>query len=357
MSTQVQNLRTGSSQTDEAPKTLMDLMKAPGTKIGIQKLASSYLPAERFFRLAVNAIRKTPRLLECDPTSVIGALMTAVALGLEPNTIQQQAYLIPYKKRALVRGKWIDTYECQFQIGYRGFITLSHRSNHIAKIEADAIHENDTFEHMQGTESFLRYKKSLTNRGKIIGAFCYVKLTNGNEMSLVLPIDEVNKIKSKSETFNSLVRGIEESDNDKDRAKAQKKLDETPWVLWEDDMAAKSAIKKMAKFLPITPGETFSAASQIDADNESGNVIDLSAMADPDRVKDVLAGEQEIPEIDHESQDEEGLEIKPMSMKAAETVHAQESEATEAPASFTARSASRRRAPPAEDTSGFGGLE
>jgi len=352
MATSLQQVRTGTAQTDEAPKSLMEMLTSPKTKRGIQSLAGTFLTPERFLRLAVNAISKTPKLLECEPNSVIGALMTAAALGLEPNTVQQQAFLIPYKKSKKLRGQWVDVYECQFQIGYRGFITLAHRSSHIDKIEAEAIHENDTFEHMQGTESFLKYKKALTNRGPLIGAFCYVRLTNGNEMTLVLPLDDIEKIKGKSETLTSLTRAVDEAKDDYSRAKAQKKLDETPWVLWEDDMSAKSVIKKMAKFLPLTPGEAFSSAAQLDADSESGNVIDLSAMADAEKTKAIMSGEEDICAIEHSGEEEE----PPVSMNETET--ARETAPAREQAAYTARSATRHRTPPQNDVNGgFGGLD
>lgn len=362
MATALSEVRSGSTQTDTVQASLMQMLTSPKTKRGIQSLAGAFMTPERFLRLALNAVSKTPKLLECEPNSVIGALMTAAALGLEPNTVQQQAFLIPYKKSKKVGTKWVDAYECQFQIGYRGFITLAHRSSHIDKIEAEAIHQNDVFEHMQGTESFLRYKKALTNRGALIGAFCYVRLTNGNEMTLVLPVDDIEKIKGKSETLASLKRAVDESKDDYSRAKAQKKLDETPWVLWEDDMAAKSVIKKMAKFLPLTPGEAFSAAAQLDADNESGNTIDMRAMADADKAKAIISGDEDISTIEHRGDDDDGVGLEMPSMTSREAGAAQMRGTEPEPepeqqAAYTARSAARRRTAAPEASSDFGGLD
>jgi recombination protein RecT len=225
--------------------------------------------------------------------------MASAALGLEPNTVQQQAFLIPYKKSVPLKddngrnavdanGKWIwvETYECQFQVGYRGFITLAHRSEYIQSIEAETIHENDHFKHMKGSNAFLEYEKTLRDRGEPIGAYCFTKLESGIEVATVLPIDEIYKIRGRSETYKSLVRGVENA-KDKDRAKAEDKLFETPWVMWFDDMGAKSAIKKHAKQLPLTPGDSLSAAAAIDSSADT-NTIDMGAMADPDMARSVV---------------------------------------------------------------------
>lgn len=277
-------------------RTIFQLLEDPRAQKAIGAVAGQFFTPERFLRLAINAIRKTPKLAQCDPQSVLGAFMASAALGLEPNTVQQQAFLIPYDKRGkLPNGQWgVVGTECQFQVGYRGFITLAHRSPHIESIQAEAIHEGDLFDHMMGSESFLKYKKALRERGGLIGSFSYVKLASGAEMSVVLPLEEIHKIRSRSETFNSLVRKVDDARDQNEKRRAQQKLDETPWVMWEDDMAAKSAIKKHAKQLPIAAGEAISAAAALDDDSRT---IDMAAMADPDVVRSVVQDGYSPPEV------------------------------------------------------------
>lgn len=281
--------QSNQQQEPQKPRTIFDFLTAD-KKIekAIAAVASSFMTPDRFLRLAVNAVKKTPLLMQCDPQTVLGAFMTSAALGLEPNTPQQQAFLIPYKKRSKQGNQWIDTYECQFQVGYRGFITLAHRSPHIKSLQAEAIHESDYFDHMLGTESFLKYRKAMKDRGELIGAFAYSRLESGAEIATILPVDEIHKIRSKSETFNALERNIASAEDAKGKTSAQKKFDETPWVMWEDDMAAKSAIKKHAKQLPLTPGDSIAAAVQLDTDGDD-RTIDMAAMTDPDIVRSVMA--------------------------------------------------------------------
>ncbi|UDQ77712.1 recombinase RecT [Pectobacterium brasiliense] len=299
--------------------SIMHYLEDDRVRKGITAVAGKIMTPDRFLRLAVNAIKKTPDLAKCDPQSVLGALMASAALGLEPNTVQQQAFLIPYKKsspRKTVNGdimkgsdgKWLwdEIYECQFQIGYRGFITLAHRSPHIIGIQAEAIHDGDLFDHMLGSESFLKYRKSLKDRGSLIGAFCYTRLESGAEMATVLPLDEILKIRSKSETFNALERKVREEEgnkNQKDLEKTRKKLAETPWVMWEDDMSAKSAIKKHAKQLPLMPGDAISAAAALDSSADAG-IVDMSAMTDPDVVRSVIDDGAEPPALEHQTPNE-----------------------------------------------------
>lgn len=285
---QQQQLNNGAAvRKADKDKNIFDFLSGdPKIEKAIAAVAAEFFTPDRFLRLAVNAVKKTPLLAYCDVQTVLGAFMTSAALGLEPNTVLQQAFLIPYKKRAKQGNEWVDVYECNFQIGARGFVTLAHRSPQIATLQSEAIRERDLFEHMLGTETFLKYQKTLKDRGDLIGSFCFTKLADGNEMATVLPLDEVHKIRSRSETFNALTRAVADANGAADKAKAQKKLDDTPWVMWLDDMASKSATKKHAKQLPLSPGDAMSVAAQLDSDD--GRTIDMASMTDVDRVRAVM---------------------------------------------------------------------
>lgn len=312
MSTAIADLKQSAPAKRE--RTIFDLLTSPKVEQGIKAVSTKFLTPDRFLRFAINAVKKTPLLLQCDPETVLGGFMTTAALGLEPNTVQQQAWLIPYKKRAQVNGKWTDVYECQFQIGARGFVTLGYRSPLIKVIQYEAIHENDRFEHALGSDSFLQYEKKLFNRGDLIGSFCYVRLDGGNELATVLPLDEIVRIRSKSETYKALGAAIERAENAKERGNAERKFAEQPWVLWEDDMASKSAIKKGAKQMPLNTGDALQVAADLDQD-ASDRVIDIGAMADPELARAVARGEEEAPAL---TDDPSGEAFSTMDMRAAQ---------------------------------------
>lgn len=275
--TDIATLQSQSAQRAETPR-LLTMLAAPGMKKKLEAAAGDLMNPDRMLALVARSVRSTPRLLQCSPESVIGAMLASASLGLEPNTPQQQAFLIPYKSRKQIDGKWADVYECQFQIGARGYITLAYRSGYVESIQAAAIHENDVFEHMMGSDSFLKFAKTLRDPGKIIGAFCFTRLKGGGEAATVLPIAEIYKARDRSETYKALLRGVQEASNDKERAKAQAKLDETPWVMFEDDMAIKTVIKKHAKQLPIQAGDHLAAAVVMDDTRNAAAFADMDVL-------------------------------------------------------------------------------
>lgn len=290
---------TGTAVAQDRPKMILDLLENKRVVAGLTAVSGKLLQPDRLLRLLVNAVKKTPKLMECDPMSVLGAMMASAALGLEPNTVQQQAFLIPYKKRVKRGNDWVDAYDCQFQVGARGFITLGYRSPQIGKWGARCIHKGDHFKEMAGSRAFLEHSVALIDRGDPIGAYSHVVHSNGMEESLVLPLDEILKIRARSETWRTLTRNVENARDDRERSKVEASLAETPWVMWFGEMAEKSAVKRHGKKLPIAAGEALAAAAELDTRSDEG-VLDLKSLTDPDLVRAVVADEEAPPALEHQ---------------------------------------------------------
>lgn len=116
--------------------SIPDMVKALAPEL--KKALPSAITPERFTRIALSALNNTPQLQQCTPMSFIAALLNAAQLGLEVNTPLGLAYLIPYKNKGQL--------ECQFQIGYKGLITLAYRNGNMQTIQAQTVYENDEFE-------------------------------------------------------------------------------------------------------------------------------------------------------------------------------------------------------------------
>lgn len=299
-------------------KTIVDYLRDPKVIKGLEGVATQYLTAERMTRIAINAMQRVPKLKECTPQSVLGALMMSTAIGLEPNTVNQHAFLIPRDRRGkLENGQWgVIATDCQFMIGYRGYVVMAKRNPTLIKIFASMICENDVFEHMEGSQAFLKFAPAIRDRGQPIGAFCFTK-EKGNfgevDSATVMPWEEIEKIRAKSETFTTLTRQVNSGENQYQQTKAAKKLAETPWVMWESEMSAKSAIRRHIKQLDLTHG--LNVISELDAGGDLGT-IDMAALSDPDVAKAVADGEMPAPVVEHE---EEGPRPDLAAARTAET--------------------------------------
>ena len=209
-------------------KKKMDTLSALITarKDEIAKALPSAMTPERFTRIVLTAVSKTPALAECTPESFLGAMMTAAQLGLEPNTPLGQAYLIPYKNNRK------GVVECQFQLGYEGMIQLAYKSEQITKVDAKIIYENDEFFCEYGTGSKLSHQPALRDRGQVIGYYALFETKAGGHVFEVSGVDE---IREHAQRFS---QSYEKEDS--------------PWRKHFDEMAKKTILKRILKYAPLS---------------------------------------------------------------------------------------------------------
>jgi recombination protein RecT len=183
----------------------------------IKAALPKHLTSERMLRIATTELRKIPKLRECAVESLFGAIIQCSQLGLEPGSALGQAYLIPYGK------------ECQFMIGYRGMIDLARRSGQIVSISAQAVYENDDFDFAYGLNEKLEHTPAKGERGNFIAAYAIAKLKDGGHQMEVMFKSDIEKIRA--------------------RSKAAKN---GPWVTDYDEMAKKTVVRRLFKYLPIS---------------------------------------------------------------------------------------------------------
>ena len=249
-------------------------------------VAAQHMNPERLMRVTANAIRTTPQLQECEPLSFLGALMQCAALGLEPNTVLGHAYLIPFKNRRK------NVTEVQVVVGYKGLIDLARRSGHITSIAAHIHYSDDEmWIYEEGTEAVLRHRPG-PQEGEKLHAYAIAKFRDGGHAYVVLPWSHVIRIRDGSQGWQTAVRF--------------NKIDQSPWKTHEDAMAKKTAIRALAKYLPLSV--EFRDAVQVDHDG--GARVDYAAYAADPAAGVTIDGEAETPEDEPEGEKPEP-EAKP----------------------------------------------
>lgn len=173
-----------------------------------------HMTPDRFARVALTAITRTPKLLDCTRESLLKCLMDCSQFGLEPDG--RHAHLIPYK----------DT--CTLIIDYKGMIALARRSGQVAVFRAELVKENDSFSWRNGVvEHEVNWRQ---DRGKTDCVYSYVKFQDGSEDFEVMTLKEVEAIRARSRAANA-----------------------GPWVTDFDEMAKKTVIRRHSKRLTLSP--------------------------------------------------------------------------------------------------------
>lgn len=241
----------------KAPATIQQLIQTPSFKEKVALSLPKHLSPDRFARVALLAINRTPKLAQCTQSSLLQCLYDLSAVGLEPDG--RRAHLIPYKDK------------CTLILDYKGIVELVRRSGDVSDLHADVICENDEFSYVFGTGSHLKHKIDLRKpRGAVIGAYSYVRLKDGSDSFEVLQKDEIEAVRKRSMAGNS-----------------------GPWVSDWNEMAKKTAFRRHSKWLPLSPelrdalekeDETPALSPEARADMAKpvfGSVADIPAEATP----------------------------------------------------------------------------
>ena len=231
---------TAVAKKEEKPKTIFDLIQL--SKKQFNNALPQHINTDRFVRIAITTIRLNPKLAKCNPESLIGALMVSAQLGLEPGTLGQ-CYLIPFEN------KKAGTVECQFQIGYKGLIELLRRSGQLSDIYSYTVYENDDFNIEYGLSRTLTHKPNFDERGEIKGFYAVAILKDGAKAFEYMTKDEITKHEEKYR------KGSYKND---------------VWNKNFEEMAQKTVVKKLLKWLPVSVEFLEMAAK----DEKSFKVID-----------------------------------------------------------------------------------
>jgi recombination protein RecT len=282
-------------------KTIIDVLNAPDQKQRFMAVVPRHLSVERMLRVMAMAVHKTPRLGECEMLSLLGAMLACASLGLEPNTPLGEAHLIPFQKRYKDQAdnKWKSRYEVNLIIGYRGYINLARRSGSLVSIHADVVYEGDDFEFEYGSNMHLLHRPSGArgNRAPTY-AYAHAKLADGEAFE-VLPYDEILSIRNSTQAFQQALRDKAKAEEENDD-RANRAYESSPWVAFEHEMAAKTMVRRLSKWLSMSI--EFANAARLDAMGDTGKVdyrafaTDKNALVDVEiaQIEDASGGDDEI---------------------------------------------------------------
>lgn len=225
-------------------RTQMDRMT-----IEFEKALPPHLTADRLYRTTINAVQAAQKgsgrnsLLEADRNSLIAAVMTSAVLGLEPDGVTGQGYLVPFKGKV------------QFIPGYKGLISLAFNSGFT--LSGVVIRKADTFAFQEGSDPWVRHAPAFnTDRGDIVGAYAVARSLTAPHVQTVLGMDEILKVRDGSAGYKA------------HKAKGYS----TTWVDNFEAMVRKTPIRRLGGNLPLNVQKAMALETQHDL----GNVANVS---------------------------------------------------------------------------------
>jgi recombination protein RecT len=172
---------------------------------------------EKFVRVAATAINGNANLLKADRTSLYAACNKAAADGLLPDG--REAAFVMFGNQA------------QYMPMMAGILKKLRNSGELSSITALIVHRNDNFKYWVDSDGeHLNFEPNMfAERGEVIGVFAMAKLHDGALYVEVLTKAQVEQVRKVSKAANN-----------------------GPWVTWWDEMARKTAMRRLSKRLPMS---------------------------------------------------------------------------------------------------------
>ena len=174
-----------------------------------------HLTPDRFARIALTAITRNPKLLDCTRESLLRCLMDLSAMGIEPDG--RRAHLIPYGK------------DCTLILDYKGIVEIVRRDPDILDVQCISIRENDVAEWKNGEMNHQIDPKK--ERGSVVSTYTRIAWRNGS-ISIGEPFSK---------------------DDAEHAKKSSKSASSGPWKDHYVEMWKKSNIKRDSKMWPLSP--------------------------------------------------------------------------------------------------------
>jgi len=162
--------------------------------------------------------------------SLIKAILNIALTGVTLNPVMKHAYLVPRKKAVCL------------DFSARGLSHMAINAGAVKDITTQLVYEFDEYSLEQGSNPRVKHSVKFGDRGKIIGAYSSALLATATYHIEAMSIGEIEAIMRRSDAYKS--------------GKS------CPWKTDFGEMARKTVIKRLFKYLPI-PSEVM-AAVQID---------------------------------------------------------------------------------------------
>lgn len=185
------------------------------------------------------------------------AIINVAAIGISLNPAAKLAYLVPRKGTVCL------------DIGYLGLEHLAIESGSVLWVQTKLVHSNDTYVNTGINTAPEHHYSAFGKRGDIVGCYCVAKVHDGSFLTEEMSIEEIHRIRSRSESFT--------------------KGNMSPWKTDEGEMIRKTVIKRASKSWP----KKARLDAAIDMLNQQGEGIDFSRERAPVREKAINPATEE----------------------------------------------------------------
>lgn len=171
-------------------------------------------------------------LQRCSIASIVDAVRSATLVGARLHPVFKEGYLIPYNN------------VCTFMPSYILFKRLAERSPTIRAVSARLVRQGERFHCSYNPQlDFFHEVLIKCANNPIVAAYSHISFANGETSIEMMSIEEIRGIRDRSDSYIRYQK----------RKKSGEWTAEPPWIVYEGEMAKKTALKRQLKSADIAP--------------------------------------------------------------------------------------------------------
>lgn len=194
-------------------------------------------------QFAIQQLQKNNYLFQAalnNQASLQNAIINVAAIDISLNPANKHAYLVPRKPDK------DSPMEVCLDISYMGLLHLAMKEGAIEWGQAKIVYSNDNYVNNGIDLAPTHQQQTFGDKGDIVGAYCTVKLPNGDYLTEEMDVKAINNVKATSKAQNG------------------------PWKSFYEEMARKTVVKRASKYWPTSPAVN----TAIQVINEHEGIID-----------------------------------------------------------------------------------
>lgn len=183
----------------------------------IRAALPEHVPYDRFRRIVLTAVQSDQDLMRAEPRALLTACLRAAQDGLMPD--KREGVIMLFKGKP----QWMP------MVG--GLMKLARNSGEIASLQAQVVYRGEPFRVVLGDEDRIVHERVLeaVDAGQPpIAVYAIATLRDGTRVHEAMTWKQVMKVKGSSASG-----------------------DKGPWGAWPDEMARKTALRRLLKRLPL----------------------------------------------------------------------------------------------------------
>ncbi len=195
---------------------------------GFSAMLKTEAEARKEIAFAIEAIAGNQKLQECSTESILASVYKVATTGLSLNPILKFAALVP---------RWSQSgMICQLMPMYQGLVKLLTDTGSVINIVTNIVYEGDEFEVELGLNQKVVHRPKFKTKN-LEYVYAIAQLHNETQMVEVMTKADIDYIRGCSETYRAFEAGKIKSEN-------------VIWIKWYDEMARKTCLRRLIKYVP-----------------------------------------------------------------------------------------------------------